>query len=100
MPREVLTGRYYMSARLADRVRNGNFDGTVNPAGMFRTLTPRLREVLQLIAEGKAAKEIAWMLSISPKTVESHKSCMMDELGVRTTAELVCYAVQYGIVHA
>jgi DNA-binding NarL/FixJ family response regulator len=61
-------------------------------------LTPRQREVLQLIAEGKSAKQIAHILSISVKTVEFHKAAIMDELGIRTTAELTRYALQQGIV--
>jgi DNA-binding NarL/FixJ family response regulator len=61
-------------------------------------LTPRQREVLQLVAEGKSAKEIAHVLTISPKTVEFHKAGIMDVLGLRTTAELTRYAMERGIV--
>ena len=61
-------------------------------------LTPRQREVLQLVAEGKAAKEIAAIVGISVKTVEFHKAAIMEELGLRTTAELTRYALQHGIV--
>lgn len=72
---------------------------TSNPAGMFGSrLTPRQREVLQLVAEGKCAKEISAALGISVKTVEFHRNGLMDELGVRTTAELTRYAVSQGIV--
>ncbi len=68
-------------------------------ADMFGgTLTPRQREVLQLVAEGKAIKEIADVLKISPKTVEFHKASIMNELGLRTTAELTRYAIANGIV--
>jgi DNA-binding NarL/FixJ family response regulator len=70
-----------------------------NPADFFGgALTPRQREVLQLIAEGKTAKEIAKLLNISIKTVEFHKATLMDELGLRTTAELTRYALMNGIV--
>jgi len=51
-----------------------------------------------LVAEGKSAKEIAAILNLSPRTVESHKYAIMDELGVKTTAELVQYAVKKGLV--
>lgn len=61
-------------------------------------LTPRQREVLQLIAEGKSTKEISQALGISPKTVEFHRNSLMDELGVRTTAELTRFALARGIV--
>lgn len=70
-----------------------------NPAGMFGArLTPRQREVLQMVAEGKTTKEIAAALNISPKTVEFHRNSLMEELGVRTTAELTRYALTRGIV--
>jgi DNA-binding NarL/FixJ family response regulator len=61
-------------------------------------LTPRQREVLQLVAEGKSTKEISAALNISPKTVEFHRNSLMDELGVRTTAELTRYALSRGII--
>jgi DNA-binding NarL/FixJ family response regulator len=57
--------------------------------------TLRQRQVLALIAEGKRMKEIAAILRMSPRTVESHKYEMMDALGVRTTAELIQYALQH-----
>lgn len=60
-------------------------------------LTPRQREVLQLIAEGKQAKEIAAILKVSPKTVEFHKCRMKQALNITTLAELVTYAARRGI---
>ncbi len=63
-------------------------------------LTPRQREVLQLTAEGKTVKEIALTLKISPKTVEFHKAAIMDQLGLRNTADLTRYAVSRGIISA
>lgn len=61
-------------------------------------LTPRQREVVQLIAEGRAMKEIAFILNVSMKTVEYHKSCIYSKLGVRTTAALTKYALDNGII--
>jgi len=61
-------------------------------------LTARQREVLQLTAEGKTVKEIAVSLRISPKTVEFHKAAIMDQLGLRTTADLTRFALAHGIV--
>jgi DNA-binding NarL/FixJ family response regulator len=61
-------------------------------------LTPRQREVLQLLAEGKSAKEIGSILEISARTVEAHKYRMMDDLGLKSTAQLVQYAIKHGIV--
>ena len=60
-------------------------------------LTARQREVIQLLAEGKSAKEIGAILDISPRTVETHKYKMMDDLGVKSTAELVQYAIRHGL---
>jgi DNA-binding NarL/FixJ family response regulator len=77
---------------------------TLHPAeGMQRkrpvaTLTPRQREVLQLIAEGKGTKAIASILHISVKTVEFHKFRIMGELDLHSTADLTKYAVAEGLV--
>lgn len=61
-------------------------------------LTPRQREILQLVAEGRTAREIAVVLAISRKTVEFHKASIMRLLGLRTTAELTRYALAHGII--
>jgi len=61
-------------------------------------LTPRQREVLQLVAEGKAVKEIANLLNVSSKTVEFHKTKIMRELNLHSTVELTKYAVVHGMV--
>src|SRR5262249_41429305 len=61
-------------------------------------LTARQREILQLIAEGRTAKEIAGILNISLQTVAFHKYQIMNKLGLRTTAELTKYAIQEGLV--
>ena len=61
-------------------------------------LTPRQREVLQLVAEGHAVKEIANVLNLSPKTVEYHKTKIMRELNLHSTVELTQYAVTHGMV--
>jgi DNA-binding NarL/FixJ family response regulator len=60
-------------------------------------LSSRQREVLQLLAEGHSVKEIATILNISMKTVEYHKYRMMEDLGIKTTAELIRYAAKQGI---
>lgn len=61
-------------------------------------LTLRQREVLQLVAEGHAAKSVADLLHISQKTVEFHKASMMRQLGLRSSAELIRYAISHGLV--
>ena len=96
---EVLAGRAYLSEEL--RVRFGDMElprPGQDGASLAPVLTPRQREVLQLVAEGKSAKEIAHILSISVKTVEFHKASIMDQLGIRTTAELTRYAMEQRIV--
>ena len=60
-------------------------------------LTPRQREVLQLVAEGRGTKEIATILSVSVKTVEFHRFRIMQQLDIHTTADLTKYAITHGI---
>lgn len=61
-------------------------------------LTPRQRQVLQLLAEGNSAKQIGALLDISARTVETHKYKMMDDLGVNSTAQLVQHAIRLGLI--
>ncbi len=71
-----------------------------NPAEVFGAkLTPRQREVLQLVAEGKSSKEISAALRISLKTVEFHRNSLMDVLGIRSIAELTRYAISQGMLN-
>jgi DNA-binding NarL/FixJ family response regulator len=71
-----------------------------NPQSWGSSLTHREKEVVQLIAEGKINKEIAHKLDISVKTVETHRACAMRKLKLRTTADLVRYAVRNNIIQA
>ena len=87
--RAVLAGKTWMSPAM---------QSTHRPASEVLDVTPRQREVLQLLAEGKSAKEIGAILDISARTVETHKYKMMDELGLKSTAQLVQYAIRHGIV--
>jgi len=61
-------------------------------------LTPRERQVLQLVAEGKTTKEIAVVLGVSVKTAESHRTRLMEKLDVHETASLVRYAIRTGLI--
>jgi DNA-binding NarL/FixJ family response regulator len=95
--REALQGRSYVSPLIAQ----GMLDHALNPEPGdpgLRELSPREREVLQLLAEGKSMKEVAAVLDISPRTVEFHKYRMMELLGVKTNAELVQYAIRHGLI--
>ncbi len=96
----ALHDRYYVTPLASPKAAQlAGLDAKKNPAGMFGSdLTPRQREVLQLVAEGKSTKQISAALHISPKTVEFHRNNLMDELGVRTTAELTRYALSRGII--
>lgn len=64
------------------------------------TLTPRERQVVQLLAEGKSTKEVASLLNLSVKTAETHRSNIMSKLGLHSVSELVLYAVRNNIVQA
>ena len=95
---EVLKGRSYVTP-LATKDMLDTFLGRAPAPGRLSSeLTPRQREVLQLVAEGHSAKEIAAILSVSVKTIEFHKARLMRQLSLRGTAELTKYAVQHGIV--
>lgn len=98
--REVLKGRTYVTPLITKNMLDLWLEGAMEPEKLFRDLTPRQREVLQLVAEGHSIKEIAAILNVSPKTVEFHKYRIMEGLGVRTTAELTRYAIKYGLVPA
>src|SRR5499433_179116 len=93
--REALQGRTYLTPLITKDVI-ANFTETTPPTVK---LTPRQREVLRLIAEGRRMKEIAAILELSTRTVETHKYEMMRGLGVESTAELVRYAIQIGLVN-
>ncbi len=100
--REVMKGRTYLTPLIAGEFQHSFHDRTLKskrrpsskPAG---GLTKRQREVLQLVAEGRTNKEIAVIMKISIKTVEFHKSGIMQTLGLHTTAELTRYALLHGI---
>lgn len=99
--RKALLGRTYITPLLAESYEalEHSHRGT-GPERSENPLTPRQREVLQMIAEGSSAREISEALNISRKTVEFHKSAIMTVLGLRTTAELTRYALAQGIVSA
>ncbi len=96
--REALRGRTYVTPLIAgELLRSYREDGTP-AANASPRLTPRQREVLQLSAEGRSAKEVASLLRISSRTAEYHRARVMKVLGIRTAAELVQYAIRNGII--
>ena len=95
---EALKGRKYITPQIAGDLLESLRRGT--PAGdeALAELTPRQRDVLQLVAEGRSAKEIAAVLGISRRTAEFHKARLMEVLGLQTTAELIQYAMRAGLI--
>jgi DNA-binding NarL/FixJ family response regulator len=97
--REVLAGKVYISPKISVAVRDAISDG--GPQGEFTStrgrLTAREREVLQLLAEGKSTKEVAAVLRVGVKTVETHRRQMMEKLQMYSLAELTKYAIREGI---
>jgi DNA-binding NarL/FixJ family response regulator len=91
---EALLGRSYITPLITRDVVGSLIER--RPAR--RELTSRQREVLQLLAEGRSMKEVAAILDLTPRTVAFHKYRMMEQLRLKTTAELVQFAVRQGIV--
>jgi two-component system response regulator NreC len=96
--RDVLQGRTYLSPGVTRDAVEIMGRMTSIHEDVWARLTPRQREVLQLLAEGKSHKEVADILNISVKTAEYHKYAILDKLGLKTNAELVKYAVRHGII--
>jgi DNA-binding NarL/FixJ family response regulator len=96
--RAALQGKTYLTPQLAGEVLEAMKEGPEQACDPVASLTPRQREVLQLLAEGRLAKEIAASLGISARTVEFHKYQMMETLDLHTNAELIHFAIKYGLV--
>jgi DNA-binding NarL/FixJ family response regulator len=89
----------FLTTHVTEVVLDGFLKGAADDA-VGEALTPREREVLQLVAEGRSSKSIAARLGITVKTVESHRAGLMRKLHLRTVADLVRYAVRNGLVEA
>lgn len=97
--REAVAGRRYLSPPLSDRAIEIYAQKAQTPAlDPYETLTNREREVLHMAAESRGNTEIAALLSISPRTVETHRSKIMQKLGLRTQTDLIRYALRRGII--
>ena len=94
--REISRGEVYLSPSVASSVVDAYLDKTDTP---LDPLTPRERQILQLIAEGNTTNEVARLLNISFKTAESHRNHIMKKLDIHEVATLVRYAIQQGLVH-
>ena len=96
--RAALDGRTFITPALAGDVLQAIRRKASGVAEPVSTLTPRQREILNLLAEGRSAKEIAARLAISPRTVEFHKYKMMESLGAANSIELVRLAIKHRLV--
>ena len=95
---DAIKGRTYVSPLVAGDLIRSYQEGDSPGKKMFKKLSPRQREILQLLAEGKSAKEIASKLNISTRTVEFHKYKMMEQLNFKTSTELLQYAIKHGLI--
>lgn len=97
--RAVHAGHRYLSQRISDRVIDDYVRQreAIEAESPLARLSPREREILQLVVEGQSSAEIADILSLSPKTVETYRSRLMKKLGVSDLPSLVKFAIQHGL---
>jgi len=93
----ALKGKSYVTPQIARGMQKA-FINDPRPKNRIKTLTPRQREVVQLLAEGKSMKEVASVLNVTPRTVAFHKYRVMEELSLKTTAELIQFAIKSRIL--
>jgi two-component system response regulator NreC len=98
--KKVLKGKHYLSPEISGKLIDGYLDGrrSAKIESVWEILTRREREILKLIAEGHKNKEIAKQLYISVNTVEKHRSNIMDKLNLHSTAALLAFAMEKGLV--
>ena len=94
----ALEGKTFITPTLTGEVLQAMKPDSKKATDPVASLTPRQREILQLLAEGRSAKEVAVVLGISPRTVEFHKYQMMESLQIQSSAELTHFAIKHGIV--
>ena len=94
----IMRGQVYLSPRVSRHVVAGLHQPAGQAGSVLDSLSPRQRGILQLIAEGKSTKEIAYLLEVSVKTVETHRAAIMDRLGIRDVAGLVVFAIRNGLI--
>jgi two-component system, NarL family, response regulator NreC len=94
--------KHFFTSRISEIVFARYIQGKKNPEGTPEKsrITDREREIVQLLAEGKSSKEIATILGISVRTVETHRAAIMKKLGLKSFSELIRYAVRNKIVEA
>ena len=97
--REVVRGGFYVTP-LMTKGMVGSFVQNFKQRKSNNALTLRQKEVLQLLAEGRSMKEVAFVLNVSPRTVAFHKYTMMEHLQIKSSAELIEYAMRSSLVAA
>jgi DNA-binding NarL/FixJ family response regulator len=93
----ALKGKSYVTPQIANGMQK-SFINNPRPKTANKALTPRQREVVHLLAEGKSMKEVATVLHVTPRTVAFHKYRVMEELNLKTTADLIQYAIKSRIL--
>src|SRR3989338_1325019 len=96
--REVSQGSIYLSPTVTGAVVKAYMEQGELPSTPSAPLTPREREVLQLVAEGKSTKEVAEILKVEVKTAETHRTNIMKKLDIHDIASLVRYAIRHGLI--
>lgn len=94
----VARGDVFLSPAISKHVIDAYLNGAARSSNSLELLTPRQREILQLIAEGKSNKEMARLLGSSVKTIESHRASLMERLDIHDVAGLVRYAIRNGLI--
>ena len=97
--RAVCVGRRFFSEKVQELMVQGYIDRRLaeGDEGPLGRLSPRERQVLQLVVEGKSSKQIARSIHLSPKTVETYRSRLMDKLGIHDIPSLVKLAIEHGL---
>ena len=93
----VLDGQIYISPKLSEQLLETLKQGDEEEVNVKNVLTPRQTEILKMLAEGQSTKQIAYDLGLSVKTIESHRSQIMERLQIRDLASLVRFAIKNGI---
>ena len=98
----LANGKPFFTSKVSEALLDAFLKSSAKPdeGSVFRTLTEREREIVQMLAEGKSNKEIANKLSISVKTVETHRATVMRKLDINSIVELVHYAIRNQLVEA
>ncbi len=98
--RSVINGKTYLSPSISKTLIDEYLDNSTKARSPLERLTPRQREILQMVAEGNTTRMIAEILSVSVKTVETHRAQLMDRLEIRDIPGLVRYAIRTGLIQS